>query len=304
MNVGEFDLNLIRALHALLTERSVTHAAVRLGLSQPAMSHALRRLRSVLDDPLMVRAGGRMELTSRALSLREPVAQALSSAQRLLEPVRFDPVTSRRRFVVMMPDLVASLIAPPLIERVADEAPGVCVEITPWRGSALRTEEFLRTIDVVTSNRGNAFPGFRRESLYRDRDVIGVRLGHPAGAALRRAKTFLEARHVAVIGRGETSDQIDDWLATLGIRRKVSFVAPSYLQALHIVANTDLVAFVPRRLVGSLADPLGLRAIEPPFDPGVDEQFMFYPATARHDPGAIWFRSVLTTVTRRRIGRQ
>jgi DNA-binding transcriptional LysR family regulator len=296
MNVDRFDLNLVRALDALLSERAVGRAAVRLDLSQPAMSHALRRLRLVLGDPLLVRAGAKMELTPRALALREPVAQILAGGRRLLEPTRFDPATSTRRFVVMMPDLAASLVAPPLIERVAREAPDVCVEITPWRGTMLLTEEFLRSVDAITTNRGDAFPGFHRQTLYRDSDVVVVRRGHPLGARLSQPSVFLKARHVAVVGGGETVDQVDDWLATLGVRRKTALIAPNYLQALHIVAKTDLVGFVPSRLASRLADPLKLRAIEPPFDPGVDEQFLFYPATAQRDPGARWFRGVLVDI--------
>lgn len=302
MDTDTFDLNLMRSLEALLSEQSVSRAAARLGLSQPAMSHALRRLRMALDDPILVRVGAKMELTPRGVSLRESVVQALRGVHRLLEPTRFDPATSRRRFVMMMPDLVASLIAPILTERVAREAPDVCVEITPWRGSMLMTEEFLRTIDVITTNRGDAFPGFRRQTLYRDRDVVVVRREHPLGAALGRPTAFLSARHVAIVGRGERSDQIDDWLATLGVRRRLALIAPSYLQALHIVAKTDLVAFVPSRLVASLTNSLGLRAIKPPFDPGIDEQFMFYPATAQRDPGSSWFRSVLLAIAGRHAG--
>jgi DNA-binding transcriptional LysR family regulator len=297
MNEAHFDLNLMRALDVLLREGAVGRAAVQLGLSQPAMSHALRRLRDALGDPLLVRVGAKMELTPRALSLREPVAEALTRARRLLEPARFDPATSRRRFVVMMPDLVASLIAPDLTERVAREAPDVCVEITPWRGTTLLTEEFLRSLDAITTNRGDAFPGFHRRTLYRDCDVVVVRRGHPMAARLSRAEVFLNARHVAVVGRGETADQIDEWLATLGVRRKTTLVAPSYLQALHIVARSDLVAFVPRRLVASLANRLDLKAVKPPFDPGIDEQFLFYPVTAERDPGARWFRLALLAVT-------
>jgi DNA-binding transcriptional LysR family regulator len=304
MNVEEFDLNLMRSLDALLSERAVGRAAVRLGLSQPAMSHALRRLRLALGDPLLVRAGAKMELTPRALALREPVTQALAGARRLFEPAHFDPAVSTRRFVAMMPDLVASLVAPALTERVAREAPDVSLEIAPWRGTMLLTEEFLQLVDAITTNRGDAFPGFHRRTLYRDSDVVVVRRDHPLGAKLSRPDVFLKARHVSVVGRGETADQVDDWLATLGVRRKTALIAPSYLQALHIVAKTDLVAFVPHRLASSLAHPLGLRAIKPPFDPGVDEQFLFYPATAQLDPGAKWFRSVLVDIARGRMQRR
>jgi DNA-binding transcriptional LysR family regulator len=299
MNGEEFDLNLIRALDALLREGGVSRAAVRLGLSQPAMSHALRRLRAALGDPLLVRVGGRMELTARALSLREPVSQALAGARRLLEPLDFDPATSQRRFLVMMPDLVASLIAPALTERVTREAPNVCVEISPWRSAALMTDEFVRSVDAIVTNRADAFPGFRRQTLYRDSDVVVVRRRHPDGARLKRREVFLGARHVAVVGRGEVGDQVDDWLASLGVRRKTVLVASSYLQALHIVAATDLVGFMPTRLVTSLVGTLELKAVKPPFDPGIDEQYLFYPGSAQHDPGALWFRSVLLDIGKR-----
>jgi DNA-binding transcriptional LysR family regulator len=293
MNIDHFDLNLLRVLDALLAERAVGRAALRLGLSQPAVSHALRRLRMLLGDPLLIRVGARMELTPRALALRAPVVQALHLTRTLFETVEFEPATSRRRFVLMAPDLAVSLIAPRLIERIAREAPDVCVEITPWRGANLITDDFLRSIDAAMTNRGEAFPGFHRATLYRDSDVLAVRRGHPAGHRLSKAAAFLAARHIAIVGRGEASDQIDDWLATLGVRRTTAIVAPSYLQALHIAAETDLVAFVPGRLVATLAGRLQLQAIRPPFDPGTDEQFLFYPATAQRDPGSIWFRTVV-----------
>jgi DNA-binding transcriptional LysR family regulator len=303
MNVDTFDLNLLRVLDALLSESAVNRAAIRLRLSQPAVSHALRRLRLVLEDPLLVRVGSKMELTSRARTLREPVAQALAAAHRLFEGGRFDPATSRRRFVLMASDIVVSLIAPTLTERVRRAAPDVSLEIVPWRGHNLLTEEFLRSVDAATSNRGEAFPGFRRQTLYEDRDVLAVRRGHPIGSKLRTSEGFLAARHIAVVGRGNSSDQIDDWLATLGVERRSAIIVPSYLQALHIAAETDLVAFVPRRLVVALAGRLQLVAIRPPFDPGVDEQFLFYPATAQQDPASLWFRSVLKDVALGRAGK-
>jgi DNA-binding transcriptional LysR family regulator len=252
MNISDFDLNLLRVLDALLVERAVGRAAARINLSQPATSHALRRLRALLDDPLLVRVGSKMELTPRALQLREPVSQALAATRRLFEGTEFDPSTSERQFMLMAPDLFVSLIAPRLIDRVARQAPNVCVVITPWRGASLITEEFLRSCDAIITNRPEAFPGFHRRTLYEDTDVLAVRRNHPEANRLSRLRTFLEARHIAVVGRGGAPDQIDDWLAAQGIRRKTTLVAPSYLQALQIAAETDLVAFVPRRLVVAL----------------------------------------------------
>jgi DNA-binding transcriptional LysR family regulator len=298
MNVEHFDLNLLRVLDALLTEHAVGRAAVRLGLSQPAASHALRRLRNLLNDPLLVRVGSRMELTPRAFSLREPVDQALAAARKLFERTDFNPATSRRRFVLMAPDIVVSLIAPALTESVTREAPNVCVEITPWRGPNLMTEDFLRTLDAIVTNLGDSFPGLHRSTLYRDTDVLVVRRNHPVGKLLRKVDAFLGARHIAVVGGGGSSDQIDDWLATLGVRRNTAIVAPSYLQALHIAAETDLVAFVPSRLASLLVHRLKLMMVKPPFNPGIDEQFLFYPATAQRDRGSLWFRSLMMKMSK------
>ena len=161
-----------------------------------------------------------------------------------------------------------------------------------WRGPAIFSAEFARTIDLVISI-GNAFKGFHRQLLYTDRDALAVRRGHAAGAKLARRDIFLAARHVAVVIRGQNVDLIDDWLRTRGIERNIALVVPGYIEALHIVARTDLVAFVPGRLIAELAKPLSLKAIAPPLDPGIDEQFMFYPTRAQFDPGSIWLRRLL-----------
>jgi DNA-binding transcriptional LysR family regulator len=303
MNVEKFDLNLLRVLEALLSEAAVNRAAVRLRLSQPAVSHALRRLRLLLEDPLLVRVGSRMELTHRARSLREPVVQALAAAHRLFESSKFDLSTSRKRFVLMASDIVVSLLGSALTDHVGRAAPHVSLEIVPWRGPNQLTEEFLRSVDAATSNRGGALPGFRRQTLYEDSDVLAVRRRHPVGAKLRMRKTFLAARHIAVVGRSSSSDQIDDWLTTLGVERNITIIVPSYLQALHIAAETDLVAFVPGRLVAAVGDRLELLAIRPPFDPGADQQFLFYPAAAQHDPASLWFRSAVRQATLGRAGK-
>jgi DNA-binding transcriptional LysR family regulator len=292
MNLAALDLNLLVALDALLLEANVSRAAMRIGLSQPAASHALQRLRDMLGDPLLVRVGARMELTPRAQGLRGPLAQALDQVRGLFIPDNFDAASSERRFRLMMPDLAVELLVPPLMERVAKIAPNVRLEIVPWRGPAIFGAEFARTIDFVVSI-GDAFRGFHRQLLYTDRDALAVRRGHPAGAKLSRRDVFLEARHIAVIIRGQNEDLIDDWLRTKSLERRIALVVPGYIEALHIVARTDLVAFVPSRLISAVAKPLSLREVEPPLDPGIDEQFMFYPTRAQFDPGSVWLRNLL-----------
>lgn len=292
MNLNSLDLNLLVALDALLLEANVSRAAMRIGLSQPAASHALQRLRQVLGDPLLVRVGAGMELTPRAQGLRGPLAQALDQVRGLFTTDDFNAASSERRFRLMMPDLAVELLVPPLMEKIARLAPNVRLDVVPWRGPAIFSAEFARTIDLVISI-GDAFKGFHRQLLYTDRDALAVRRGHPASAKLKRREVFLDARHVAVIIRGQNADLIDDWLRTKDIERRIALVVPGYIEALHIVARTDLVAFVPGRLIAALAKPLSLRAIAPPLDPGIDEQFMFYPTRAQFDPGSIWLRNLM-----------
>ncbi|MCK1543738.1 LysR family transcriptional regulator [Bradyrhizobium sp. 147] len=292
MNLNSLDLNLLTALDALLREANVSRAALRIGLSQPAASHALQRLRDIFGDPLLVRTGARMELTPRAEALRAPLAHALDQVRGLFVPEDFDAARSERQFRLMMPDLAVELLMPPLMEKVTRLAPNVRIEIVPWRGPAIFHAEFARTIDLVISI-GNAFKGFHRQLLYTDSDALAVRRGHPMGAKLKRREAFLAARHVGVIIRGQSEDLIDTWLRSKGIERDVSLVVPGYLEALHVAARTDLVAFVPRRLIAALSSQLGLVTVTPPLDPGIDEQFMFYPTRAQMDPGSVWLRRLM-----------
>jgi DNA-binding transcriptional LysR family regulator len=297
MNLNSLDLNLLVALDALLLEGNVSRAAMRIGLSQPATSHALQRLRDLIGDPLLVRTGARMELTPRAQALRGPLAQALDQVRALFVPDGFDAARSERQFRLMMPDLAVELLMPPLMENITKAAPNVRIDVVPWRGPAIFTAEFARTIDLVISI-GDAFKGFHRQRLYTDSDALAVRRGHPVGSRLKKREAFLNARHVAVVIRGQNDDLIDIWLRSKGIERRIALVVPGYIEALHVTARTDLVAFVPRRLIGALSKQLSLTAIAPPFDPGIDEQFMFYPTRAQMDPGSIWLRTIMLGIGR------
>jgi DNA-binding transcriptional LysR family regulator len=297
MNLNSLDLNLLVALDALLREASVSRAAMRIGLSQPAASHALARLRDLFSDPLLVRSGSRMELTPRAQGLRGPLAQALDQVRGLFIADDFDAASSERQFRLMMPDLAVELLMPPLMDKITALAPNIRLDIVPWRGPAIFSAEFARTIDLVISI-GDAFKGFHRQLLYTDRDALAVRRGHLEGSRLGRREVFLGARHVAVIIRGQNEDLIDGWLRSKGIERRIALVVSGYIEALHVTARTDLVAFVPRRLIGALAKQLSLVTVAPPLDPGIDEQFMFYPTRAQFDPGSIWLRNLMLGIGR------
>jgi DNA-binding transcriptional LysR family regulator len=298
MNLAALDLNLLVTLDALLREGSVSRAADRVGLSQPAASHALRRLREVMGDPLLVRAGTRMELTPRAEALREPLAAALAQVQGLFAEDVFDPATSRRQFKAMIPDVCTSVLLPGIVRRLEAEAPHVRLTLAPFRTPGMITPDFARALDLIIAYQDHDFPGFHRERLYTDSDALAVRRGRPGAHKLSTLEGFLAARHVAVVSRGMPADPIDTWLDELGLKRDVVLTTPTYLQALEVTARTDLVAFVPSRLIAAAGADLGLRRLDPPLDTGHDEQDLLHPARLHTDPASIWLRRLVLEIGR------
>jgi DNA-binding transcriptional LysR family regulator len=299
VNLAALDLNLLVALDALLAETHVGHAGRRIGRSQPATSHALARLRELFGDPLLVRVGSRMELTPRAHALCGPVTRTLEQIRGLFSTEAFDPATSVRRFVLMMPDLVVETVMPPLLAQVSAEAPQVRLDVVPWRDPATLGDDLTRSLDVMICCTADALTSFHCQPLYTDTDVLAVRRGHPVGARLARMREFLAAHHVAVIGSDRPADFIDLWLREHRIERRIALTVPSYLQALRVAAQTDLVAFIPSRLVSALRGPLALQVVRPPLDPGVDVQVMAFPRRAHADPAAIWLRTRIVEIADR-----
>jgi DNA-binding transcriptional LysR family regulator len=239
VNIRALDMNLLIVLEALLRERHVGRAAIAVGRSQPAVSHALARLRLVFADPLLVQSGRRMVLTPRAEDLIEPLDRIFRGVDSLFEKSAFDPGASRRVFRIMAPDVVADRVAPPLMAAIAREAPGVRIDLVPWRGVRTLTRAFLDELDLIASAWTDRFPGFASEPLLADHDVVALRTGHPAAVGLANVPEFLALPHVAVVGPGETEDMVDAWLRAQGHVRNIALCVPSYLLALRIVAATD-----------------------------------------------------------------
>ncbi|MEP6731448.1 MAG: LysR family transcriptional regulator [bacterium] len=296
MNLASIDLNLLVALDALLSEAHVGRAARKIGVSQPAASHALKRLRRLLGDPLLVRVGARMELTPRAMELRASLAHVLERVQTLLVAEPFEPARSTRRFCLMMHDHIAHLIVPALMNAVRMEAPNVRLDVLPWQSLASMDAERMRSIDLLLSCTTNDVPGFLCERLFTDTEVSVVRRGHPAASRLMHLDTFLDAAHVAVVGSGLHEDPVDGWLRQEQHARQIVLRVPSYLQALQAVAHSDLVAFVPKRLAQSLATPLSLVVIPPPIDPGRYEEYLFRPCRLAEDHATMWLRTLVLRI--------
>lgn len=296
MNLSSVDMNLLPVLDALLRERHVGRAAAAIGRSQPAVSHALVRLRALFGDPLLSQSGRRMVLTARAEALREPISRLMREARGLVTTETFNLATSRRRFRLMMPDFIGNLVLPQLIAKISIEAPGIRLEVAEWRGEKTLSRDYLDTIDLILSGWTDRFPGFRRELLLRDHDALAIRVGSRKAAKLKSVDGFLNARHVAVIGPGERQDLVDTWLRTKGHTRRIALTVPTYLLAFGIVAESDLVVVVPKQLIERLGKKLGVRAMPLPLDPGKDEIFLHHPTIAHTEPGSAWLRKAIQSL--------
>ena len=265
--MSELDLNLLRTLDALLETQSVTRAATKLGLGQPATSHALARLREAFDDPLFVRSGRGMQPTPRALALREPVRRWLEEGQRLVRDVgQEDPSLTERTFELRLPDLVAPLY--PAIARAVHE-------VTPRARLAFRSRASNDPVDLASGAADLLItplppdgPGLVSRRLGRLRFGVVARSAHPGiGRSARLGlRSYLAHGHVVVrTGHGGRSI-VQDALARAGHERRISFEVPSFLAALVTVANTDALFTVPVEPARPLFDSLGLVGLRLPVE--------------------------------------
>ena len=296
MNLASIDLNLLVVLQALLEEEGVGRAARRIGLSQPATSHALQRLRTLLDDELLVRVGSRMQVTARGESLRHPVEDVLERVRELLVNEAFDPSVSRRTFRLFIADNAVDLLLPTLLAKLRKLAPGVRIDLHSWPAREKDPADLAQDVDAAVACVPEAFPAFYRQRLFTDRDMCVFRRRHPRADRLRGESTFLETGHVAVRVRSSGEDPVDTWLRTEGRKRNIVITVPHYLQALHAVAQSDLISVIPERLIRAYAAPLHLKCCLLPLDAGTFDEFLLHPARTHADPGCTWLRSILKSI--------
>ncbi|MEU5697188.1 LysR family transcriptional regulator [Actinosynnema sp. NPDC020468] len=254
---SKLDANLAVALDALLTEQSVTRAAERLHTSPAAMSRTLARLRRVLQDPLLVRAGQAMVPTPRAVELRDEAAAVVRGLEALLTPSGgIDPAVLRRTFTVQTSDLVGAALAPGVLDLARRHAPGVALRVLAeeWEaGPAVREGR----IDLEVGAIDHVDPETRVEELVTLRMAAGVRAGHPLTEGTLTPARLAAAEHVAVSRRGRFTGPLDTALAELGLGRRVGVALPGHLAAMALAAAGDVVCLVPTALPGEPPSPLG-----------------------------------------------
>ncbi len=257
------DLNLLPVLEALLRHRNATRAGEEVGLSQPAISRALGRLRHLLNDPLLVRGAGGQLLSPRAEALRQPLAGLLADMRLLLVEPPFDPAIERRTMRIAMTDAQAELILAPLVKRVGAAAPGVVIEWIPI-GPGLIERMSTGEVDVTFALDTTPLPpGAASAPLLEDALVAVVRKGHPCQSAWPMAH-YAQYPSVIVSLLGDRASDMDAELAAAGIERKIAAIVPTFRAALEIVAVTDSVTTISRLFAMRLAGELGLKMINAP----------------------------------------
>lgn len=290
------DLNLLPVLDALLRHRNATRAGHEVGLSQPAMSRALGRLRDLLDDPLLVRGPDGWLLSPRAEMLKPVLAAILAELRTALVKPGFDPALERRTMRMAMTDANAALLLAPLVARLTRDAPGVMIEWTPITPDI--SEKMLAgEMDLALALDTTPLPrGAASAPLVEDRLVTVVRRGHPC-----EGRWTIEdyARYPSVIVSllGDRTSDLDAELAAKGITRPVAAVVPQFRAAAEIVAATDSVTTISRAFAQSLALPLDL--IDPPFEQTRLGVVMIWAAFRAADPLLAWLRDRLVEVAGR-----
>jgi DNA-binding transcriptional LysR family regulator len=285
------DPGLLPTLDVLLRERNVSRAAERLGRTQPAISHALARLREQLGDPLLVRVGQRFVLTPRAEALREPLHALLGELAALVRPSPvFDPATSARVFRMISTDYIAALVLPPLVERVRTAAPNVDLHVRPG-SRTFHAELGEGGADLGFVVRTPTEAGIRARKLFRDRFVCVLRRDHPAGPRLDLAE-FLRLPHALVAPLGNPGGYVDDALAELGHgARRIAVTVPHFLLAPALVAASDLIITLPERVAQIVCATHPLRIVPLPLRLPVFEVALVWHDRVHRDPANVWLRA-------------
>jgi DNA-binding transcriptional LysR family regulator len=296
MQLSAIDANLLVVLHALLQERSVTRAARRVGLSPSATSHALARLRDVLGDELLVRAGRRLVLTPRGEALIDPLDRAITEMEGVLRvPDSFEPRSLRRAFRLATTDHVQFVLLRKLDVALRAEAPDVDLHFLPLpQQSAPELRE--GRLDFALGVFDEPPPDIGREPLFEDHLVSVVRSRHPALKGAMTLRRFAALEHVLVAPNGTATGLLDRQLAAHGMARRIARLVPTFLDAPFLVSQSNHVVTLPARLAHPLLSLLRLKVMRAPLPLPRFTISMIWHQRFDADPVHRWFRGVLSRV--------
>jgi DNA-binding transcriptional LysR family regulator len=294
MELKDIDLNLLVVFDQLLAEGRVSKVADKLGLSQPAVSNALARLRKLTDDALFLRTTRGMQPTPFAQQLAEPVAHALGLIHGAInQKTSFDPATARRSFTVGMTDIGEIYFLPTLMDELARVAPGVAMSTVRNTAVNLREEMEAGHIDLAIGLLPQLKGGFFQRRLFMQRYVCLFRKGHRLDKRKVSLAEFSSAEHVVVVSEGTGHGKVDQLLARSGVSRNVRLTVPHFVAVGHLLSRSDMVATVPERLAQALAGPFELSwAAHPATLPEIAIN-MFWHAKVHKDPANEWLRGLI-----------
>lgn len=293
------DLRLLETFQVLMAERSVSRAAARMNLSQPAMSHALARLRALFDDPLLIKRSGLMVPSQRGLDLQQEVADLLARAQRLVAaPSAFSPRTAKLHFKIMSPEFAGALIAPPLLARLAQDAPGIV--LTFQAADPTRALEYLEAgeFDCRLGWWPAPAPGLKHKILFSDRIVAIVRKDHAYDRAGLTKEQYLDARHVRVQppGLSYSMRSIDQAAARVGRKLSIAALVQNAIIMMEAIEQSDLIGSMTERMARRMAHNFAVRILPMPLSVPELKVALYWHERTQRQPALRWLRETIADV--------
>ena len=293
-------LTLLYVFDAIMTEGSITRAAERLNMTQPAVSNAVSRMRHAWKDPVFVKKGRQIEPTSYALSLWDQVRGPMHELSRAVTTTGFDPATSRRKFRIALADMMLDLLWPPLVSKLERDAPGIDLHAVPYTlGGAhmqLREAHVDLAIGMLTEHDHSLRSTWLAESGY----VLAMREDHPLAGRPITLEEFLDARHLLISLSGDTHGPVDSALDRMGLSRRVAVTVNHFPAIPALLQTSDLITALPDGMMQDEQLRKGLWLTRLPIE--VDPISVYLIWHARHDrePGLVWMRSLVEYLIRER----
>jgi DNA-binding transcriptional LysR family regulator len=294
-NLSAVDLNLLVAFDALLSERNVTRAAQRIGLSQPALSKALNRLRDIFDDPLFERRDGLMQPTPQALKLSQPVRRALDEIQSALAPRDFDPSRVQATVTLGLVDYYELLLLPPLLRELQQSAPGIDLVVRPTDRLRVFDQFAKNEIDFAVVPIPESVTELHADTLMIEDAVTLMAEDNPLARDFT-LENFADAGHLIVALEGQGVGRIDALLAARGLKRRIALRLPHFASVPFIIGASALVTTMPRGLGKRLAAAARIVCLPPPLPvPLVTVHLAWHPRNAA-SPLHCWMRDAIKAV--------
>ena len=294
MELHELDLNLLVVFNQLLVERRVSKVAENLGISQPAVSNSLAKMRKLFGDELFLRTPKGMEPTPFADQLAESVSYALAMIHSgVNQRTTFEPATAKRAFTIGMTDIGEIYFLPALIEHLRTEAPGITLSTVRNAAVNLRDELESGKVDLGVGLLPQLKAGFFQRRLFTQSYVCLMRRGHRLDKRKISLAEFSAAEHLVVISAGTGHGKVDELLQRSGVERSVRLTVPHYVSVGHILRGSDLIATVPERLANRLIEPFGLAKVPHPAKLPDVAINVFWHAKYHRSPDNRWLRGVV-----------